>query len=123
MQEHDMSWVRTEMALAQAAPRSEAGSAAWIRKNLFATPVDSAITVLALLFVAWVLPQILGWTIFNAQWTGEDRTACLTVDQGGYLPSGWSGACKLSRRANTKAPIRSASVIGRRPASSSCRRR
>jgi general L-amino acid transport system permease protein len=93
MDEHDVSWVRTEMVLAEAAPRSEAGLGAWVRKNLFATPVDSVLTVLALLFVAWVLPQLLDWTIFNAQWTGADRTACLTVDQGGTLPVGWSGAC------------------------------
>jgi general L-amino acid transport system permease protein len=93
MQEHDMSWVRTEMALAEPPPRTEAGLGAWLRKNLFATPVDSALTVLCLLIVAWFLPQILGWAIFNAQWTGTDRAACLTVDQGGELPSGWSGAC------------------------------
>ena len=93
MDEHDMSWVRTEMALAETAPLSEAGIVAWVRKNLFATPVDSLLTVLALLFVAWALPQILGWAIFNAQWTGADRTACLTADQGGSLPVGWSGAC------------------------------
>jgi general L-amino acid transport system permease protein len=93
MNEHDMPWVRTEMVLAEAPPRSEAGIGAWIRKNLFATPVDSVLTVLALLAVGWALPQILGWTIFNAQWTGVDRTACLTVDQGGALPAGWSGAC------------------------------
>jgi general L-amino acid transport system permease protein len=93
MDEHDVSWVRTEMVLAEAAPRSEAGIGAWIRKNLFATPADSVLTIVALLFVAWVLPQLLGWTIFNAQWTGVDRTACLTVDQGGTLPVGWSGAC------------------------------
>jgi general L-amino acid transport system permease protein len=93
MDEHDVSWVRTEMALAEAAPLSEAGIVAWVRKNLFATPVDSVLTVLALLLVAWALPQILGWAIFNAQWTGTDRTACLTADQGGTLPAGWSGAC------------------------------
>ena len=93
MDEHDMSWVRTEMALAETAPRSEAGFGAWIRKNLFATPFDSALTVVALLAIAWALPQILDWAIFNAQWTGVDRTACLTVDQGGALPAGWSGAC------------------------------
>ena len=93
MDEHDVSWVRTEMALAQTPPLSEAGVVAWVRKNLFATPVDSVLTVLALLLVAWALPQILGWTVFNAQWTGTDRTACLTVDQGGTLPAGWSGAC------------------------------
>ncbi len=93
MQEHDMSWVRTEMALAEAPPRSETGVGGWIRKNLFASPVDSAITVLSLLLVAWILPQVLGWSVFNAGWTGTDRTACLTVDQGGALPAGWSGAC------------------------------
>jgi len=93
MQEHDMSWVRTEMALAQEAPRSESGLGAWVRKNLFATPGDSILTVLSLLVVAWALPQILNWAIFNAVWTGADRTACLTVDQGGALASGWSGAC------------------------------
>jgi general L-amino acid transport system permease protein len=93
MQEHDMSWVRTEMALAQAPPVSETGAGAWIRKNLFATPIDSALTVLCLLAVAWFLPQILDWAVFDAVWTGPDRTVCLTVDQGGTLPSGWSGAC------------------------------
>ena len=47
MDEHDMSWVRTEMALAEAAPRSEAGLGAWVRKNLFASPVDAVLTILA----------------------------------------------------------------------------
>lgn len=93
MQEHDMSWVRTEMALAQAAPRSQVGFGAWVRKNLFATPVDSLLTVIALLVVAWALPQILNWVFFNAVWTGADRTACLTTEQGGQLPAGWTGAC------------------------------
>lgn len=93
MQEHDLSWVRTEMALAQTAPRSQVGAGAWSRKNLFATPVDTALTVLALLALAWFLPQILNWLFFDAVWTGTDRTACLTVDQGGQLPAGWSGAC------------------------------
>ena len=93
MQEHDTSWVRTEMALAQAAPRSEVGPGAWARKNLFATPLDAALTILAALALAWALPQILNWLFFSAVWSGADRTACLTTDQGGQLPVGWSGAC------------------------------
>ena len=93
MDEHDVAWVRTEMALAQQAPRSQAGFGAWVRKNLFATPVDSVLTILALLAVAWLLPQILNWALFNAQWSGADRTACLTASQGGIQPEGWSGAC------------------------------
>lgn len=93
MQEHDLSWVRTEMVLAQAAPRSEVGPTAWARKNLFATPLDSALTILAALALAWALPQILNWLLFSAVWSGADRTACLTAEQGGQLPAGWSGAC------------------------------
>jgi len=93
MQEHDISWVRTEMALAEAAPRSQVGFGAWVRKNLFATPFDSVLTVIALLAVASFLPRILDWLFFSAVWTGTDRTACLTTEQGGQLPAGWSGAC------------------------------
>ena len=93
MQEHDLSWVRTEMTLAQAAPRDQVGPSAWVRKNLFATPVDSVLTVIAALAVAWFLPKILFWLFFSAVWSGADRTACLTTEQGGQLAAGWSGAC------------------------------
>src|SRR5690606_225607 len=93
MQEHDMSWVRTEMLLAEAAPRSQVGIGAWLRKNLFATPTDSVLTILAVLFLGWSVPQILNWLFFDAIWVGADRTACLTTEQGGQLPEGWSGAC------------------------------
>jgi general L-amino acid transport system permease protein len=93
MQEHDLSWVRTEMALAQAAPRSQVGPSAWVRKNLFATPVDGVLTVLAALALVWALPQIFNWLLFSAVWSGTDRTACLTTAQGGALPEGWTGAC------------------------------
>jgi general L-amino acid transport system permease protein len=93
MDEHDLSWVRTEMVLAQVAPRSQVGPLAWMRKNMFASPLDSALTILAALALAWALPQILNWLFFSAIWSGADRTACLTVEQGGALPAGWSGAC------------------------------
>ncbi len=93
MGQHDTSWVRTEMTLAQPAPASQAGIAAWVRKNLFATPFDSVLTILAALVVAWALPNLLNWMLFSAQWSGADRTACLTTAQGGIQPEGWSGAC------------------------------
>ena len=73
MPEHDMSWVRTEMALAQAAPKSHVGPAAWARKNLFATPADSTMTIVAALLVAWALPHLLNWVFFNAVWTGPEN--------------------------------------------------
>ena len=93
MQEHDLAWVRTEMALAQAAPGSAVGPGAWLRRNLFSSPVDAALTMIAVLAIAWFLPQVLNWLFFSAVWSGADRSACLTTEQGGQLPAGWSGAC------------------------------
>ncbi|PSJ61069.1 amino acid ABC transporter permease [Kumtagia ephedrae] len=93
MQEHDLSWVRTEMALAEKAPARERGVVAWLRKNLMATPVDGILTLIGLVVVALIVPPILNWVLFSAQWTGADRAVCATVAQGGSQPEGWSGAC------------------------------
>ena len=93
MQEHDMSWVRTEMALAQPAPASVTGFGAWVRKNLIASAGDAILTIVGIALVAIILPQIINWAFINAVWTGPDRTVCATVAQGGIQPDGWSGAC------------------------------
>ncbi|RUW58889.1 amino acid ABC transporter permease [Mesorhizobium sp. M7A.F.Ca.US.008.03.1.1] len=93
MQEHDMSWVRTEMVLAQPAPASVTGLGAWVRKNLIASAGDTILTIVGIALVAMILPQIINWAFINAVWTGPDRTVCATVAQGGIQPDGWTGAC------------------------------
>ncbi|RUZ79831.1 amino acid ABC transporter permease [Mesorhizobium sp. M7A.F.Ca.US.006.01.1.1] len=93
MQEHDMSWVRTEMVLAQPAPASVTGLGAWVRKNLIASTGDTILTIVGIALVAMILPQIINWAFINAVWTGPDRTVCATVAQGGIQPDGWTGAC------------------------------
>ncbi|KQU79469.1 amino acid ABC transporter permease [Mesorhizobium sp. Root695] len=93
MQEHDMSWVRTEMALAQPAPAGVTGLGAWVRKNLIASAGDTILTIAGIALVAMILPQIINWAFINAVWTGADRTVCATVAQGGIQPDGWTGAC------------------------------
>ena len=93
MQEHDLAFVRAEMAIAQAAPRGERGAAAWLRKNLFATPLDTVLTIIGLLIAAYVVTNVARWAFFDAAWVGPDRSACSTTSQGGIQPDGWSGAC------------------------------
>lgn len=93
MQGKDISWVRADFMPQAPAPRSQVGVAAWLRNNLFSTPVNSALTLVAVLVLAWALPRMLDWLFFDAVWTGADRTACLTTEQGGELPAGWTGAC------------------------------
>lgn len=89
----NVGYVRTEMALPQPAPPRDRGPIAWMRKNLFASPIDSALTVLGALLAAAIVVPFIQWALINAQWTGTDRTFCSTVAQGGIQPDGWSGAC------------------------------
>jgi general L-amino acid transport system permease protein len=93
MQEHDLSFVRAEMVIAQAPPLGQRGVVRWLRRNLFSSTFDALLTLVAILVLASFLPSLLSWLFLNAQWTGADRSVCATVAQGGVQPDGWSGAC------------------------------
>ncbi|HTO30243.1 MAG TPA: amino acid ABC transporter permease [Pararhizobium sp.] len=89
----NLAFVRNDFLPAQQPPHAGSTTAGWLRKNLFATPKDSILTVIAIIAIVTLLPKALDWLFLSAIWVGADRTACLTVDQGGQLASGWSGAC------------------------------
>lgn len=93
MSNTDFTYVRQEMTSPRSAPSSQKGAVHWLRVNLFATPKDIVMSILALALLALALPPIIQWLFIDAVWTGTDRTACLTVAQGGALPDGQSGAC------------------------------
>ena len=86
-----MSWVRTEMALAQPAPPSERGAYAWVRKNLVGSVGDVILTVFGIAIVVWFLPQIINWAFIHAVWTGPDRSVCATV-------ACWESSCCCCKR-------------------------
>jgi general L-amino acid transport system permease protein len=98
--DNNLSFVRTEMLQGQTPPLGERGIIRWMRTNLFATPLDSALTILAILLLAWFLPGLINWLFVNAVWAGPDRSVCSTVAQGGIQPEGWSGACWAYVNAN-----------------------
>jgi general L-amino acid transport system permease protein len=47
-----------------------------MRKNLFATPLDIALTVLALYLVYILVPPVIQWAFIDADWVGDTRDAC-----------------------------------------------
>jgi general L-amino acid transport system permease protein len=98
--DNNLSFVRTEMLQGQTPPLGERGIIRWMRINLFATPLDSALTLLAILALVWFLPGMINWLFVNAVWSGPDRSVCSTVAQGGIQPDGWSGACWAYVNAN-----------------------
>lgn len=93
MNTHQTNFVRTSMLAQSAPPVLEKGYIAWFRKNLFATPKDTVLTIIAILLLAWFLPPMIKWLFIDASWTGGGRGVCATVAQGGSQPEGWSGAC------------------------------
>ncbi|WP_026614286.1 amino acid ABC transporter permease [Ensifer aridi] len=93
MSTHQANFVRASMIEASPAPALESGIAFWLRKNLFATPQDTVLTIISLLVLAWLVPPVIQWLFIDAAWTGGGRGVCATIAQGGSQPDGWSGAC------------------------------
>ena len=87
----DLFFVRTRMADPEPPPTRTVGVVGWLRTNLFSSIPDTIMTILALAFIAWVVPPLFNWAITNAAWTGSTRDAC--VEHG-------AGACWAYVEAN-----------------------
>lgn len=62
----DIGFVRSTMTEVRPAPRSTTGVGAWLRKNLFATPSDTVLTILGAIFLLWVVPPLYNFLIGHA---------------------------------------------------------
>jgi general L-amino acid transport system permease protein len=87
MEERVARFISTEQKLPLPPPPGEFGWPARVRRSLFATPVDTLLTLLAGALIVYVVSKLLEWGVFNATFVGADRTACLPAD------GGHSGAC------------------------------
>ena len=64
-------------SLPMAPPIAErSGPIGWMKRNLFATPFDIALTLLVVLVLAMVVPPLFKWAVLNASWTAVDRSQC-----------------------------------------------
>ncbi len=72
----DIGFVRSDMVGAKPPPHRTSGAMAWARKNLFATPLDSVLTLLGLAFLFWVVPPLYGYFVGNAVPPGGTVEQC-----------------------------------------------
>ncbi|SJZ50327.1 amino acid ABC transporter permease [Consotaella salsifontis] len=79
MEEHVTRYVSEEFKQPLPPPADNAGIIGTARKNLFATPLDAAISLVTLLVVVWAVWNLLGWALFDAVFSGSDRTACVAT--------------------------------------------
>lgn len=89
MEEQVARFVSTEQKLPLPPPPGVTGPFATVRKNFFATPVDSVLTIVSALIIAYVVYNLLQWGFVNATFFGADRNACLPPE-GGHAGACWA---------------------------------
>ena len=55
---------------------SVGGALMWMRKNLFSSWFNSLLTIFCLWLMWLVIPPLLNWVIFQANWVGTARSDC-----------------------------------------------
>ncbi|MCK0096771.1 amino acid ABC transporter permease [Yoonia sp. F2084L] len=86
MTDRSVAFVRTETLPELPPPPNAAGPTKWIKDNLFATPANSVLTVLAILAIYLILSGALPWML-NGIWTSPSLAVCREI------LDGTTGAC------------------------------
>lgn len=89
MNEHVSAYVARQEIPQMPAPRSEVGFVGVVRKNLFATPLDAAITIILGVFSVWMAWKLIHWGILTAVFTGSSREVCLP-EEGQVVGACWA---------------------------------
>jgi general L-amino acid transport system permease protein len=84
------AFVRKETLPQEAAPLLVAGPLAWIRANLFSSPVNSLMTLVCVYIVVASVPDLVRFYIIDAVWTGSNRDACLADKVGRPVGACWA---------------------------------
>ncbi len=72
------AFVRTAPLKPLPPPLSEAGAIGWLRKNLFSSALNIALTILCTLLIVWIVPPLVKFLVIDAVWNGSSRADCLT---------------------------------------------
>ncbi len=58
-------------------PTMEVGALGWMRRNLFSSPLNTVLTLVGLYLLYLIVPPLLEWAVFQANWgPGTSRAAC-----------------------------------------------
>ncbi len=57
-------------------PPEGGGPLVWLRRNLFSSPFNAALTLIVAWLLYLALPPVAEWVVIEADWRGETREAC-----------------------------------------------
>ncbi len=63
-------------------PLGSTGPIKWIRENLFSSPTNIVLTILAAFFLYKIVPGMVAWTITDATFIAADRNECRALNSG-----------------------------------------
>ena len=69
-------------------PVSTTGPLAWIKTNLFSSPLNTALTILSLWLLWTIVPPFINWVFLESIWDAADRKDCWA-----QMPNPREGAC------------------------------
>ncbi|MEM9204769.1 MAG: amino acid ABC transporter permease [Pseudomonadota bacterium] len=90
---NSVAYVRTEELPSEPPPVRSGGAVGWMKQNLFSSPFNTIMTLIGAYIIYLVLPPLFQFAIADAVWTGSDRAACATEQQGGVKANDWFGWC------------------------------
>ena len=85
----ELQFVRTRPIGPQPPPAAMSGAFGWVRANLLSTPFNIALTILIVLLLAWVIPDLTRFLLVDAVWSGADRDACREIVQHREIGACW----------------------------------
>ena len=92
MHAETVGYVRDTMLPEQDPPATSVGAIGWLRGNLFSGWFNSAMTILALIFIYWVLSIIVPWT-FSPTWYATSLSECREILNEMGREGHFGGAC------------------------------
>lgn len=57
-------------------PRGESGLVAWLRRHLFSSPANTALTFCAIALIWLTVPPVISWAFIHADWAGQSAADC-----------------------------------------------
>ncbi|MGH6663670.1 MAG: amino acid ABC transporter permease [Pseudolabrys sp.] len=85
----EIAFVRKTQIEQQPPPASMTGALGWLRENLLSTPFNIALTIIVVLLLLWIIPDLVKFLLLDAVWSGTDRDACREFVQHREIGACW----------------------------------
>jgi general L-amino acid transport system permease protein len=85
----EIRFVQKAQIAPQPPPARMTGAVGWVRANLLSTPFNIVLTILIVVFLAWLIPSLLRFLFIDAVWSGTDRDACREAVQHRPIGACW----------------------------------